>query len=87
MSHLQHSFIGGMTTILEPGINLLLERTDRACLGVKLSMYGQAFPFLPALDRTHFPAQINGNFLPGVEAIPASLQRRSHVPVHFVVHG
>ena len=85
--HLRHSFTGRVTTNLEPGINLMLKRTDRACFQVNLSMNGQTFTFLPALDGAHFPTQINSNFLPGVEAICASLQRRLHAYVHLVVHG
>lgn len=65
------SFVKPSATILEPKINLMLERTDRICLHVKLSMDGQAFALLPSLCGAHLSIQINGNLFPGVETIRA----------------
>src|SRR5260370_20280499 len=68
--HLRHCFTGRVATIPEPGINVMFECPDRPSLHVKLSTDGQTLTFLPALDRAHFPVQINRNLLPRVEAVP-----------------
>src|SRR5580700_5704560 len=84
---LSRSFLERSTTILEPKINLMLERADRVGLHVKLPVDWQAFAFLPSLCRAHLSIQINGNLFPGIEAISALVQDRSRVPVALVVYG
>src|SRR5258708_37981662 len=72
---------------MEPGINLVFERPHRTCLRVNVSVDGQAFTLLPTLGRAYLSTQINGDFLPGVQAVSAWIKHRSSDALHlFAVH-
>jgi len=59
-----------------PIFDLAFEGKDGTNLAVNMAMYGQMFALLPTLDSTHLATEINGNLLPGVEAVIGVIEMR-----------
>src|SRR5882724_9099603 len=54
-----------------PPVDLRTHRENTTQAFMKMTMDRKAFPFLPKLDRTNFPAQIAGDFFPRIKPIRA----------------
>jgi hypothetical protein len=54
-----------------PPVVLRTQRENTAQAFMKMTMDRKAFPFLPKLDGTNFPAQIAGDFFPRIKPIRA----------------
>ena len=52
--------------LLIPGVQLGAEGEDASQLFVKVAMNGKAFPLFPELNGPNLPAEVVGNFLPGI---------------------
>src|SRR5262249_23339409 len=58
-----------LPTRSRPGIEIGLERVDRAHLVVYMTMDGHAFALFPTPHRRHVAPHVGGDFLPRVEAV------------------
>src|SRR6266566_2442593 len=77
-------FARGPTTTPQPSINLVLERAHGTSFGVNVSLNGQAFTLLPALDGAYVSTQIYRDFLPGVQTVPVWTKHRPSARLHWV---